>query len=153
MSNYATVSDIESRLNTRGITFDGSTNPTSTEISDLIEQVESEINSVLIGQGYETVPVTGTRDIKMLRRYAADKVAAEAIKIIFSGSQLPDWVKSWLDDYAAFLNRLRQGQQRLLDQDPALSKSGFLTVSTATFRSQRWVESDLDTYEEDMDPQ
>lgn len=150
MGNYASIDDITTRLDTRGITFSGSTNPTDAEVSGLIDQVEAEIDSVLVGQGYATVPANGTRDVKMLRRYTADKVAAETVKIIFTAQQLPDWVKSWLDDYAAFLNRLRQGQQRLLDQSPTSTMAGVITTGSATLKTQHWGRGDIETYEQDF---
>lgn len=149
---YATYQNIETRLDTDGVTFSPASHKvTQTECEAIIDEIGAEINAILKAQGYATVPVTGANDLLMLRRYVANKTAAEVWMIIFSSTTLPDYVKAWLDDYVAFLNRLRQGQQFLIDQDPTSTQAGQILIGGMTLRGSQWTQSDVETYESDFD--
>lgn len=119
MGTYAVIADVEALLKRTGRTpFSVSTNPTIDQVNELIEDIEAEINGVLTAQGYTTVPASSSSDIKLLKRYNSEKVAAAVWGIIYAEDDFPAHVKAWRDDYAAFLSRLRRGEQDLPGQQP-----------------------------------
>ncbi len=132
MGDYAAVAEVEGLLKRTGRTpFSDSTNPTDDAVSGYIDDIEGEINGVLSAQGYTTVPASASGDIKLLRRYVTEKVAAMVWGIIYAEKEFPAHVKAWREDYAAFLSRLRRGEQHLPDQQPqGEDDGGFLIVRT-----------------------
>lgn len=134
MGTYAVIADVEALLKRTGRTpFTGSTNPTDDQVNELIEDIEAEINGVLTAQGYTTVPATASSDIKLLKRYNSEKVAAAVWGIIYAEDDFPAHVKAWRDDYAAFLSRLRRGEQDLPGQLPQGDDDvGFMIVRHPT---------------------
>jgi hypothetical protein len=119
---YATTDDVQALIRTTsgpGVTLSESSTPTLADAQAFVDQIASEINAVLLGQGY-SVPATGDNDVLLLRRYVSEKAAARVWHAGWGGfDDPPARVKAWEKDYADFINRLRQGQHRLVDQDPA----------------------------------
>lgn len=116
MGNYADLDDVRAYL--QDFTIATSSNPSESEVTDFITQVEGEINGVLSAQGYASVPATGTNDVALLQGYVARYVAALAWVVAYDRDDAPTKVKMWRDAYRDFLARLRRGEQHLIDQVP-----------------------------------
>lgn len=132
MGSYADAEHVETRLaNWRNMTtpFTTLTEPTLDEVNAFISQVEGEINGILTAQGYSTVPATGSNDVQLLRLYTANETAYNVWGVRFGHANIPEVIKEWHEGYKAFINRLRQGQQHLVDQLPQSESDGaFLIV-------------------------
>lgn len=113
---YATADDVQTLI--PDVPFDGASMPTSVEVVAWLSQVEAMINGVLSAQGYATVPATGTNDVLMLRGVVAQRVAAMAWLAAYNADEAPAKVSLWNSEFKEFMNRLRQGQQYLVDQQP-----------------------------------
>jgi hypothetical protein len=124
---YTLVSDVQAHLPEFPILE--TSQPSVVEVGSFILQIEATVNGVLLFQGYPAVPVTGENDVAMLRGFVASKVAAMTWLAAFGADDTPDKVKQWSDDFAAFLNRLRQGQQRLVDQEPGVTQESEVRFS------------------------
>lgn len=136
MGNYGTISGVEKLLATFGVpAFSSTSKPPLAEVEMWIEDTEAEIDSILAGQGYATIPATGTNDVGLMRPFVQKKVAAIAYSIIFVNKEFSDTVKMWLQDYKDFLTRLGGGKQRLQDQQPTSLRSGVPTM----IRGKRWT--------------
>jgi hypothetical protein len=118
MGSYASVSDVQALITTDEFTISVSSEPSTTKVDEFIAQAEGEVNGVLTAQGYSSVPAGGSNDVAMLKGYIAPKVAATVWLVAFLDDDPPYRVKEWLNAYREFLNRLRQGQQHLVDQLP-----------------------------------
>lgn len=131
---YAAVADVQALLNTSsgtGLTIGTGSVPTTAQVEGFLDQVAAEINSVLAGIGY-SVPVSGTNDIYLLKRYVSQKTAAMTFHAGYGGlSNPPDRVKTWETEYAEFLQRLIDHEQRLVDSAPR-SKVGVINVGLYT---------------------
>lgn len=130
VTQYAAVADVQTLLNTAsgtGLTIGESSVPTTTQVEGFLDQVAAEINSVLAGIGY-TVPVTGTNDIYMLKRFVSQKAAAMTFHAGFGGlGETPARVKRWEAEYDTFLKRLIDREQRLVDSAPRAKVGVVLT--------------------------
>lgn len=148
MGNYAADhAAIEVLLKSRvGIpsAFSASTRPTDSDVDDMIEQIEGEINGVLSAQGYQTVPATGSSDIKLLKRYVVTKVGAMVWRVVFSEDDAPSHIKRWEEDYAEFLKRLRMGQQYLIDQQPLGEDQPYFQIVRHPTRDDYFTSRDYD---------
>jgi hypothetical protein len=100
------------------IAFTDDTEPTLAQVTETIEQIESEIDGVLKAQGYATVPATGTASIRLLRGYTEREAAYQSYTQVYGVNELPPAIKAWHEDYRGFLARLRRGEQYLPDQSP-----------------------------------
>lgn len=117
---YTAVSDVQANIPEFAI---GTTSkPSTTEVTNMIAQIEAAVNGVLLSQGYTEIPATGTNDVLMLRGYVVIKVAAMTLLAAYRGDKTSDKVKLWTDDFTAFMSRLRLGQQRLFDQAPTVAQ-------------------------------
>jgi hypothetical protein len=119
-TSYAAVADVQALLNALGgpgITIGIASIPTTTQVEGFLDQIAAEIDSTLIGLGY-SVPVTGSTDIFLIKRYLAQKVAAMTYNAAFTMDEPPSKVKGWEDEYDTFLQRLIDGQQRLVNVSP-----------------------------------
>ncbi|HML23545.1 MAG TPA: hypothetical protein PKD09_17950 [Aggregatilinea sp.] len=129
--SYATVADVQARLDPAsgiGFTISATSRPSTDQVQSFIDQVAGELDSALRKQDY-TTPATGTSDVLMLGRYNAEKAAAMAWHAHGGNfDDSPAKVKRWEKDYEDFLNRLRQGQQGLIDQDPGGDDQPFFGV-------------------------
>lgn len=134
--SYGTVDGVQKLLAPFGVSaFSSASKPPLSEVEAWIEDTEAEIDGVLTGQGYATIPATGANDTDMLRPRVQEKVAAKAYSIIFVNKEFPDTVKMWLQDYKDFLSRLGSGKQRLKDQAPTSLRSGVPVM----IRGKRWT--------------
>jgi hypothetical protein len=119
---YATVADVQALLNTAsgtGITIGTASVPTTSQVEGFLDQTAAEVDSILRARGYGTVPADGANDILMIRRFVAEKAAAETWLAGYGGFDEPTArVKEWLKDYDDFLKRLIASDQRLIDQAP-----------------------------------
>lgn len=116
MGSYVDTDDVQALI--PEFTISASSEPSTTQVTEFITQTEGEINGVLTAQGYESVPATGSNDVAMLAGYVAGKVAARTWLAAYLDDDPPWKVKEWTTSYREFLNRLRQGQQHLVDQLP-----------------------------------
>lgn len=115
---YAAVADVQALLSTL-LVIGPATAPSTAQVQTFLDQTAAEINGVLAAQGYTSVPATGANDLLLIGGFVAEKSAAKTWHAAFQGTDSPDNVQSWEKGYADFLNRLRQGQQHLVDQAPA----------------------------------
>ena len=116
MTSYAVVADVQALI--PEFTIGAATEPSTSQVEDFITQHEGEINGILTAQGYDSVPATGSNDVALLAGYVSRKVAALTWVTAFLDDDPPWKVKDWTESYRNFLNRLRQGQQHLVDQLP-----------------------------------
>lgn len=154
MGSYADVADVEARLQgwlASSVPFTVSTEPTLAQVTDHVDEAEAEINGVLSAQGYTTIPATGANDVRLLRKHTANEAAYQVWVTAFSGmgGDVPGSVKAWHDGFAALVNRLRKGEQDLIDQTPQSDDDGvFLIVRSPvrddTFTDRTVIESDWD---------
>jgi len=128
---YCAATDVQVLLNTvsgTGITLSTTSKPTLAQAEGLIDQVAAEVNSVLKAQGYG-VPVTGTNDIYMLKRYVSQKAAAMTYHAAYGGfGDAPARVVQWEEEYDAFITRLTDKSQGLIDASPARGRTGVVYV-------------------------
>lgn len=133
---YTSASDVEARLDLWGVApFTVSSNPTLAEVNGFIAQYEAQINGILRAQGYTTVPATGEDDVNMLKRFVASRAAAQVFSITFTAQTFPDAVKQWIADWDLFIRMLRDGELRLVNQDPASTEAGGIVMGSFTLLS------------------
>lgn len=122
VTQYAAVADVQTLLNTAsgtGLTIGAASVPTTTQVEGFLDQVAADVNAALAAIGY-AVPVTGTNDLYLLKRYVSQKAAAMTFHAAYGGlSEVPARVKTWEEEYAAFLDRLINHKQRLVDSVPS----------------------------------
>jgi len=132
ITTYAAVSDVQALLNALGgpgVTIGAATVPTTTQVEGFLDQVAAEIDATLIGLGY-SVPVTGSTDILLIRRYLAQKVAAMSWNAGFMADEKPAKIKDWEKEYDTFIQRLIDKKQRLVN---ASARSGVGTILAARY--------------------
>lgn len=133
VTTYCTVADVQALLSTAsgtGITIDVASVPTETQVEQFIDQIAAEIDSVLVSIGY-TVPVTGTNDITMLKRYVAQKSAAKTFDAGYGGlGDAPHRILEWEEEYKTFLERLISRDMQLVDTNP---RAKFRTILAAHY--------------------
>lgn len=103
---------------------------TEADAEQIITGLEAEVDGILLAQGYATVPATGLRDRAMLGEQVRLKAAARVYVTLHQPARSPDWVRTADIDWSEFLERLRRGQQRLVDQAPAAAGDGQVGVAT-----------------------
>jgi len=115
-----------------GLLLDLSVGPTARMTEDDVEAIiaglEGEVNGILKAQGYQTVPANGADDVAMLGQQVRMKAAARVYVTLHQPERSPDWVRTADIDWSEFLERLRKGQQRLVDQDPEAALEGQVTI-------------------------
>lgn len=153
MGSYADAGDVEARLQgwlASSVPFTISTEPTLAQVDDHIDEAEAELNGVLAAQGYTSIPATGANDVKLLRKHTANEAAYQVWVTAFGGQgDVPDTVKSWHAGFAALVNRLRKGEQDLIDQTPQSDDDGVFFIVRSpvrddTFTDRTAIESDWD---------
>jgi len=132
---YAAATDVQMLLETvsgTGLTLSTASKPTLAQAEGFIDQVAAEVNAVLKAAGY-SVPVTGPNDLYMLKRYVSQKAAAMTYHAAYGGfGDVPARVQQWEDEYAAFLARIADKTQGLVDVSPARGRMGVVYVSRYT---------------------
>lgn len=117
-----------------GLLLDLGVGPTArlsaADVETLIGGLEAEVDGILLAQGYATVPATGPRDVAMLGQQVRLKAAARVYVTLHQPDRSPDWVRTADIDWSEFLERLRRGQQRLVDQAPVVAQDGQVAVTT-----------------------
>lgn len=104
------------------------TRMTDADVEVIIAGLEAEVDGILKAQGYAAVPAVGAADTALLGQHVRMKAAARVYVTLHQPQRSPDWVRTADIDWSEFLNRLRQGQQRLVDQDPAGADLPFFAV-------------------------
>ena len=95
------------------------------DVEDLVEGIEAEVNGLLKGQGYPTVPATGANDVALLGLQVRRKVAVLTYLTLYQPTgRAPDWTRMWDVDYDNFKKALQEGKQRLIDQEPGAAQAG-----------------------------
>ena len=135
-NGYADGTDVQALFNSLGmegggITLGAATTPTLAQVEDWLDSIAAEVDAVLVGRGYSTVPATGTNDIALIGRYVAQKAACTAYGAGFMYDDLPNKVQGWCDEWKSFITRLEKGALRLIDQTPARGRMG--TVLAARY--------------------
>jgi hypothetical protein len=116
-----------------GVTYSASTVPTSIQVTNFRGQRYAEINSVLKARGYN-VPASGESDVALLSHYEDLGAAILAEQARYQGNVEQPRVQEWHEEYMAFLNRLRQGQQDLIDQSAEGDLEPYWTSAPAVRR-------------------
>lgn len=107
---YATTSDVAARVGT--FTIDGSSQPTTTEVGDFLDERSGQIDAVLSSAGV-SVPVTSPSSFtNYLRGLEAAGATADALAVKFpdgsgAGSveeTIAYWLKVWDDGMAGLKN-------------------------------------------------
>ncbi len=111
-----------------------------TDIEPFIQGLESQVDGVLRGQDYPTVPATGTNDIAMIREMVRKKAAAQVYVTLNQPIRSPDWVRTYDIDFADWLKSLRKGELRLVDQDPQGEDLPFFAVVRHPTRDDLFTE-------------
>ena len=106
---YCTYSDVDALMS---VTHDGSSVPTSTNVTAFTVDVSAEIDGVAQAAGY-VVPITGADGLALLNSYATMGAAVKAWHAGFQSSDAPANVVYWQKSYEDFLMRLRKGDQAL----------------------------------------
>ena len=131
VTTYATLADVNAMLGNLGVpggfTVGAGTTPSTTTVEGWLDSIAAEIDGLLVGLGYGTVPVTGTTDKAMIRRYLSQKVAAMVYHTLAVFDVTPEMVKQWETEYDAFLARLLSKAQRLVNQSPRARTGVLLT--------------------------
>ena len=120
-NGYADGDDVQAFLNALGgpgITLGAGSVPTLAQAEQWLDQVAAEVDAVLAGQLYTTVPATGTNDVLLIGRFVAQQVACMVWKAGYMTDELPEKVKVWCEGYTTFIERLMDGSMRLVDQAP-----------------------------------
>lgn len=106
-------------------------NVTTAQVGEIIDGIEGQIDGVLLAQGYTTVPATGARDVAMLGYQVGRKAAATVYELLKQPvDRSPDWVRTWNIDFAEWLDALRDGKLRLVDQLPSVGQAGEVLITT-----------------------
>lgn len=146
MATYITEEQVasEARLGSSG--FTSSTNPTSTKASEIIDEVEAEIDCIIATK--YAIPLTQTRNIALVRSIALAIAAARVRKII--DSNLPENAEQSLHqkaekDARSRLADILHNRLLLLGEEPAVSGNGIKSYAssnglTPTFErdTQQW---------------
>lgn len=146
MGAYATVADVQALI--PELTIGAASKPSTTEVEGFITQIEAAINGVLSAQGYSAIPATGANDVQLLKGYVSTKVAALTWLAGFLQDTPPGKVTIWTEDFREFMNRLRQGQQHLVDQLPQGDTEAVFGIVRHPTRddyfTERWNTTDWD---------
>ncbi len=146
MGSYADVSDVQALI--PEFVVGTTSKPSTSEVNAMISQAEGEINGVLSAQGYDSIPATGDNDAALLQGYVARKVAADVWIAAYQRDEPAYKVKAWRDEWAAFINRLRKGEQHLIDQLPQGEDTPYFAVvrhpTRDNFFTERGGETDWD---------
>lgn len=123
---YAVVAEIASELRR---TIDATTDPSTTEVSAIIDQVTDEINGVARKAGYK-VPFTDAESLNIVKGYCIMGTCWRVENIIFadaSPNQSPRaelWYQAYQNGLKMVRGRLVVGAQAMLDSDsPVLMRS------------------------------
>lgn len=116
---YADGDDVQAWLDQLGgvtITLGVASTPTLSRVETWLDQLSAEVDSILTGNGYSTVPASGTNDILLIGRYVAEKGACMAYSAGLQFDDVPDKVSQWCDEWKSFIKRLADGDLVLQDQ-------------------------------------
>lgn len=113
--SYAAYTDVQARF--PYLTFGVSTKPSIDTVTDMIEEIEGEINAAMRAANYDTVPATDADDVNMLRGVVVEIVKARAFMIAF-GDKEPAWVARAEARYTRWLERMADGDIFLPSQSP-----------------------------------
>lgn len=104
---------------------------TTAQVEDIIDGLEGTVNGVLLAQGYTTVPATGATDVKLLGYHISRKAATTVYELLKQPvDRSPDWIRTWNIDFGEWLESLRSGQARLVDQAPSVGQEGQVLITT-----------------------
>jgi hypothetical protein len=106
---YCTTAEVQSLT---GLTFSGTSRPTTTEVDEFVSDVAAELDGVLQAAGY-TLPITDSDALNLLGRYNKFGSAVQAWHAGYLSNDEPPRVAYWRTAYENFLNRLRKGEQEL----------------------------------------
>lgn len=111
---YAVYADVQRYL-AQWTELDGSSQVTSSDVTEFITDTEALINSRLSKCGY-TVPATGTDDIALLRGIVSQVVAIKVYSIAFGDEELPGVIAGLQIELASVMEEIRTCQLVLTNQ-------------------------------------
>jgi hypothetical protein len=91
----------------------------ATRVQEILNEVAEELDSVLLGAGYTTVPLVGVKDLLLVRGFVVPFAAVRAYREWYQNDDAPEHIESWESRWTAFLDRIMNGQTRLPDQQVA----------------------------------
>lgn len=128
MGSYTTAEAILDLLVTRSV---GVHSVTLAQVEDFIAGIEGQVNGILLAQGYAIVPADGSTDVKTLGHQVSKKAATQVFEILKQPvDRSPDWIRTWNIDFGEWLESLRSGQARLVDQAPSVGQEGQVLITT-----------------------
>lgn len=123
--SYATYSDVQDQF--PYVTFGASTKPTQSAVTEMIEDIEAELDGTIRAVHNVTVPLTDSRDVSLMRRIVVDIVRAMAYEAAYRAESMPDWVTQAHERYEAKLDRLER--RKLIPPSFKTSKGvGIVTI-------------------------
>lgn len=126
--SYAVVSDVQGRIATQLLTIGASSQPTTDQVEEWLEQQSAWIDNTI--RWRYAVPITNEDDVKLLRPICAALVAAMCWQVIGShGGELPSPAKELRDEALQSLSYDRyvvsnSGRSMIVLPNSTLSDSG-----------------------------
>jgi phage gp36-like protein len=90
-----------------------------TRLQEILNEVAAELDSALLSAGYTTVPVTGAKDLLLVRGFVVSFAAARTYRELYQNDETPEHIEAWETRWSDFLDRVVNGQTRLPDQQVA----------------------------------
>lgn len=120
MPNYADTDDVNDRIvGYTGFQLGASTDPSTTEATEQIEEAEARLHATLRAAGYSTFPATNSTDIVLFRGMVANKVALWVLFQTLGFDAVPDSASDALSGWREFLKDIKDGLLVLEGETPA----------------------------------
>jgi len=132
--SYCTVTDVETLMQ---IKFSLNSRPNLKQVKEIIAAVAAELDGVVQAAGY-TVPVTATAAKAVLTRENTLGAACECWHAGYISDTAPARAEYWCEQYAAFLNRLRKGEQQLPGLTPTSDLDPAFAIAPQVARDPYW---------------
>lgn len=128
---YATTSDVQARIGAY-FTMGAATKPTTTQVSDWLDQVSAIVDMYLTRRGYSTIPATGATDLLALKDPVANRVALKTLIVALGRDNLPAGFAEEMAGWDEFLEAIADGEIVLVNQAP---RSRIRTMQASVYGS------------------
>ena len=132
---YCTLGDLEALMR---INFTAATDPTATEVEQMITDIAAEIDGVLQAAGY-TVPVTAAQAVQYLRKMNTFGAGPEAWYAYAMMDSEPPNVAYWRARYERFLEDIREGKLQLPGLEPLGEEQAYFGIAPGIQRDSYWL--------------
>lgn len=133
---YASVADVQALINSSQFMISSTSIPSTITVQGWLDDREMEIEGLLFRCG-ATVPITGVRDARRLKRYIAEKVAASVWNTAFTDVEEPDFVKEWRKRWDTVIAQAETCMYVLYDQDTQQNVGGEQVTVSYTRRMKK----------------